>query len=164
MYSNYRGTTTLKILVSIAPNGAFTFISPCYPGFNTDKKIVQVVFVPQLVHGRHLLVDKGFLLDDILPQDVSYSIPTFADYKQFTVLQVVRNYNVAETRVHVERKIQRLKMYKIFSYVRTSQWKYISKLVRVCAALSDLGTPILKEMNDYFMCLRVAENKSFPDK
>ena len=41
-YSSYKGHTTYKFLVAIAPNGAILFVSDAYEGSISDKEIVRV--------------------------------------------------------------------------------------------------------------------------
>jgi len=41
LYSNYKGTTTLKGLVGVTPSGAVIFVSTLYSGSISDKHIGQ---------------------------------------------------------------------------------------------------------------------------
>jgi hypothetical protein len=59
---------TAKFLVGVSPNGVLVYISPAYPGSTTDKEIVAATgIVEQLNIGDNLMADKGFLIDDLLP-------------------------------------------------------------------------------------------------
>jgi hypothetical protein len=60
---------TAKFLIGTTPGGVIVFISPAYPGCTTDKEIVAATgIVDQLNTGDNLMADKGFLIDDMLPE------------------------------------------------------------------------------------------------
>ncbi|XP_038046731.1 uncharacterized protein LOC119720936 [Patiria miniata] len=68
LYSNYKGRTTLKSLIGVAPNGVITFASNLYGGSVSDKAItLDCGILDQLEEGDMILADKGFLIHDILP-------------------------------------------------------------------------------------------------
>ena len=49
------------------PSGPVTFISDCYEGSISDKKLVQVSgLLEKLEPGDEVMADKGFLIQDIL--------------------------------------------------------------------------------------------------
>ena len=77
-YSSYRGMNSFKVIVGVAPNAVITFVSRLYPGSISDKAIVeQSGLLNHLVPGDMVLADKGFLIQNILPNDVSLNIPPF---------------------------------------------------------------------------------------
>ena len=83
-YSFYRGMNSYKILVGVAPNGTITFVSDPYPGSTSDKAIVAHCGLVQKLHrGDLILADKGFLIEDLLPERVTVNIPPFL-HNQFT--------------------------------------------------------------------------------
>ena len=97
-YSSYRGMNSFKVIVGVAPNAVITFVSKLYPGSISDKAIVQQSgLLNHLVPGDMVLADKGFLIQDILPSDVSL--------------------NIARARIHVERANARLKDFKILTFI-----------------------------------------------
>ncbi|KAK0146330.1 THAP domain-containing protein 11 [Merluccius polli] len=109
LYSHYKGRTTLKVLIVVAPNGVITFASDLYGGSTSDKVITADCGVlQQLQPGDMVMADKGFTIRHILPQGVSLNIPTFLVNGQFTVQEVNHNRLVARVRIHVEHSIQRL--------------------------------------------------------
>ena len=77
-YSSYRGMNSFKVLIVVAPNAVIIFVSKLYPGSISDKAIVQKSgFLDQLSTGDLVLADKGFLIQDIVPNGVSVNIPPF---------------------------------------------------------------------------------------
>ena len=62
------GTYTVKFLIGIAPNGAVVFVSAGYPGNTSDKQItIASGVLDNLETGDGIMADKGFLIDDLLP-------------------------------------------------------------------------------------------------
>ena len=70
----------MKLLVGIAPNGAFTFISKLWSGSTSDRKIVQESgLIDLLEEGDHLMADRGFNIRDVLTRrGVKLNIPPFS--------------------------------------------------------------------------------------
>lgn len=144
-FSHYKQRNTFKALIGVAPNGAITFCSELYPGSTSDKQIVvHSHILDQMVGGDLVLADKGFLLHDILPQGVSVSIPPFLTTEQFTREQVAETTRIARARIHVERAIQRLKIYKILLFIPASYRPKATKIFQVCACLANFQTPIIQ--------------------
>ena len=64
------------MIVGVAPNGVVTYVSNLYPGSISDKAIVQQSgFLNLLTAGDMVLADKGFVIQDLVPNSVSVSIP-----------------------------------------------------------------------------------------
>ena len=69
----------------MAPNAIITFVSKLYPGSISDKAIAeQSGLLNHLVAGDMGLADKGFVIQDILPNDVSLNIPPVLNNAIFT--------------------------------------------------------------------------------
>lgn len=150
-YSSYKHKNTLKGLIGIAPNGCITYCSSLYPGSTSDKMIVKHsgildIFKP----GDLLLADKGFLLDDIVPQGVSVNIPPFLVNSQFTPAEVEKTKNIARARIHVERAIRRIKYYEILEFIPKSLFRYSTKVFQLCAGLTNFQNPLLKEVEKLY--------------
>lgn len=66
-YSHYKGSQTIKFLTAVSPAGLITFISQAYGGRASDKTIFeQSNIIKHFNSGRDaIMVDKGFLIDDI---------------------------------------------------------------------------------------------------
>lgn len=117
LYSGYKSHSTFKGLIGIAPHGPVTFISPLYEGSISDREILkQSGLVPLLKPSMAIMVDKGFLVEDLVPCKVH--IPAFLKKKtQLSGAEVRRTQSIARLRVHVERVIRRVKEHRLFSTV-----------------------------------------------
>ena len=63
-----------------------------------------------------VLADKGFLIQDIFPNDVSLNIPPFLNNGVFTESEAKKTKSIARARIHVERANARLKDFRIFNF------------------------------------------------
>ncbi|XP_026021776.1 uncharacterized protein LOC113021362 [Astatotilapia calliptera] len=147
LYSQYKGRTTLKALIGVAPNGVITFVSNLYGGSASDKAITADCGVLQhLQPGDMVIADKGFTIRDILPEGVSLNIPSFLTNGQFTQEEVNNNRKISCARIHVERSIQRLKLFSMLHHIPHQLKKNINKILKACVCLTNLQTPILHEI------------------
>ncbi|CAN8010969.1 unnamed protein product, partial [Ixodes pacificus] len=114
-FSNYKSRNTVKFLVAVAPNGAIIFTSECYLGSTSDREVVKdCAVLAQCTPGDLILADKGFAIFDLMPGGVSLNIPPFLrGRRQFTNDEVSYCKKIAGCRVHVERAIQRIKIYRV---------------------------------------------------
>ena len=114
-YSNYKHNLTAKFLIGVAPNGAITFVSDAFLGSTSDKVITdQSGIISHLKAGDLILADKGFLIHDLLPNNIYLNLPAFLSGKtQFTKNEAIFSRKIAGCRIHVERAIERLRNYKI---------------------------------------------------
>ena len=110
---------SFKVIVGVAPNAVITFVSKLYPGSISDKAILvqQSGRLNHLVAGDMVLADKGFLIQDILPNDVSLNIPPFLNNGVFTESEAKKTKSIARARIHVERANARLKDFKILTFI-----------------------------------------------
>jgi len=76
-FSSYKNKNTVKVLVGITPSGVISFVSECYEGSISDKKLVEVSgLLDKLDTGDEIMADKGFLIQDILaPIGVRLNVP-----------------------------------------------------------------------------------------
>ena len=64
------------------------------------------------------MADRGFDIQDILPEGVGLNIPPFkGERKQLTALEVEKTISIASVRIHVEREIRKIKNYHILDGV-----------------------------------------------
>ena len=146
MYSNYKGRTTLKGLIGVCPSGQITFVSNLFEGSISDKAITRESgILPLLEPGDEVMVDKGFLITDLLPVNVGLVIPAFLRQKgQLTQEEVTSTQKIARLRIHVERAIGRIKQYHIFDGVLPlTLLGTINQLWYVCAMLTNFQGPLL---------------------
>jgi len=78
-YSSYKGHTTYKFLVGVAPNGSIVYLSDVYEGSISDKEIVKRSgFLDHLHPGDVVMADRGFNIEDLLmPRKSKLIIPPF---------------------------------------------------------------------------------------
>ena len=111
-YSSYKGHTTYKFLVAIAPNGAILFVSDAYEGSISDKEKVRVSgFLDFLNPGDVVMADRGFLIKELLNErHVKLIIPPFwRSRHRFTPQEEALTKDIAKHRIHVERSMERMK-------------------------------------------------------
>ncbi|XP_027058416.1 uncharacterized protein LOC113685138 [Pocillopora damicornis] len=109
-YSSYRGMNSFKVIIGVTPNAVITYFSNLYPGSISDKAIVQQsCLVNHFSGGDMILADKGFLIQDILPNGVSFNIPPFLNSGTFTESEAKATKAVGKCHIHGERANARLK-------------------------------------------------------
>ena len=145
-YSHYKGTTTLKGLIGVCPSGEVTFVSNLYQGSISDKEITKQSGILSLLEpGDEVMVDKGFLINDLLsPINVALVIPPFLSQRgQFTKEEVTTTQKIARLRIHIERAIGRIKQYHIFNgIIPLTLLGTINQLWYVCAMLTNFQGPL----------------------
>lgn len=116
---NYKHHNTYKVLVAVAPIGNVTFVSDLWGDSVSDKEITkQSGLIDMLESGDNVMVDRGFEIQDILPNDITLNIPPFKRDKQHLTPEAVeKTMNIASVRIHVERAIGRIKNYHILDGV-----------------------------------------------
>lgn len=92
-----------------------------------------------------VMVDKGFLIDDICkPKEITVIRPPFLrNQKQFNKEDALLSKKIAKARVHIERINQRLKTFKIFCH--TFPWSHIhlsSDIMTIIGGLCNISPPI----------------------
>ncbi|KAJ8281095.1 hypothetical protein GJAV_G00063440 [Gymnothorax javanicus] len=148
-YSHYYGQNTIKFLVAIALCDLIMFISPAYGGRCSDKFITaNSGFLEYLRPGDEVMADRGFVIQDLLlERRVKLVLPAFTKRgMQLSEEDTTNTRRIANVRVHVERVIRRLKNFRIISQmVPISLAPKLDKILRVCAALSNLRGDIIHD-------------------
>lgn len=153
-YSNYKSHTTLKALVACGPSGCISFVSQLAGGAMTDKQIVQKSMLMEKIKvsasltDRNLVVlaDRGFNLNDVLPDNISIRYPPFRRGKtQFSANEAKATKVIAHARIHIERVIGRIKEFRIFqSPVPLDFVDVIDHIFTICSAVVNLNPEIVK--------------------
>jgi len=124
MFSSYKNRTTSKALVGISPDGTVTFVSVLFAGSTSDRHtVIDRGILSKLVPGDSIMADKGFNIEDLLPDSVTLNIPPFKDTPQFTEEQVKNTFEIAMARIHIERAICRIKRFQILNFIPESPMK-----------------------------------------
>ena len=119
MFSNYKNTQTGKALIGISPHGMGLLFSDIYPGSISDSEITEKSGVLQFVEESHeIMSDRGFAIQDMCAiKGVFLNRPKQKDADQFSQSEVQRNFDIASTRIHVERFIGRVRDWTILNKV-----------------------------------------------
>ncbi|KAM7314204.1 uncharacterized protein LOC115309966 [Ixodes scapularis] len=156
-YSRYKHHNTVKVLITVSPSGAVTFISRAWGGRVSDKELTLKSGLLNIVReGDVYLVDRGFRCQEMFAaKGATLLIPAFTKgKKQLSGAEVTLSRKLSRARIHVERAIRRLKVFRIFqtvlpiSFVKKSDdvaMCTIDKALIVCAALTNLQLPLLKK-------------------
>ncbi|XP_037551174.1 uncharacterized protein LOC119427608 [Nematolebias whitei] len=146
VFSSYKSHCTLKGLIGIAPHGAVTFISGLYAGSISDKQITRESgLITLLKPGMAVMVDRGFLIDDIVPCKV-YRPAFLSGRSQMSAEDVRETQDIARLRVHVERLIRRVKEHKLLdSEIPLGVFGIINQLFTVACLLTNYENgPLVK--------------------
>ncbi|XP_077494400.1 uncharacterized protein LOC144105074 [Amblyomma americanum] len=148
LYSHYKGGYTLKFLVGITPCGAVCFCSKAYGGRCSDSFItVDSGFLDLVQPGDVVMADKGFPgikagLEEV--RAVLVMPPFLQGQDQFSESEVHETYQIAQVRIHVERIIQRIKMFNILNTrIPTELIAVMSDVFHVCCVLANLQPAII---------------------
>lgn len=145
-YSHYKRTYTAKVLVSETPGGLISYISPAYGGKASDTYITKQCSILDkcIPHVDSVMVDKGFLIGELCKEkNIKMIRPPFLMEKQLTAEEARRNQSIASARVHVERAIQRMKLYRILkNRFDLDLVPYIDCIFKVIAGTVNLSKPL----------------------
>lgn len=147
-FSSYKNTNTAKALVGISPAGGISFVSDIYGGNISDKEITKQCGILELLDpGDLILADRGFTIEDIVkPYGVKVNIPPFTDGRsQLEPEEVVVGRRIANTRIHVERAMGRIKEFKILSRIHAMHLvPRLNEIFFVCAMLANFNDQLIK--------------------
>lgn len=148
-YSHYKGTHTMKFLIGITPSGLISYISPAYGGRATDKSIFNnEKLVEKLDPNDAVMVDKGVLIEKECEEHLIKLIrpPFMSKREQLSKNDAIITADIARARIHVERAIQRIKIFKILSdQINWYMIPYIDDIMTIIAATVNMSRPILAD-------------------
>ena len=133
-------------MVGMSPHGALTFVSTLFEGSMSDKQVFRQSGITSLLTPEMaVMVDKGFLVDDLVPGTVHR--PAFVTQRaQMPEEDVLQTQSIARLRVHVERLIRRVKENKLFdTTIPLSITGSINQIFTVACLLSNFQNgPLVK--------------------
>ena len=94
-----------------------------------------------------ILADKGF--PDIRTtinqkgKKIIVVMPPFLSNPEFTKEETETSYSIAHVRIHIERIMQRIKLFHILNKMPRNLFPYIDEIVHVCCVLVNLQPPII---------------------
>lgn len=146
-FSDYKSANTMKFLIGISCMGGLSYISEGYEGSISDRSLVEKSgFLDLLDSGDAIMADKGFDNEDKCDErGIELLIPSFRRSRNyFTARELMWSRVIAESRVHVETYIGKLKNYRLIRYViPTSMLAVASDIVKVCAMLVNFEYPFI---------------------
>lgn len=151
-YSHYKGNHTIKSMIGISPDGLICFLSNVYGGRASDKIIFnESDILNKCIEGDAIMVDKGFLIDaECAEKGIKlHRHPFLGKQKQLSVEDGFQNSEIARARVHVERAIQRIKIFKIFP--TKVPWIYLQKIdniMTIICGIVNITKPIISDKKD----------------
>lgn len=147
-FSSYKGTSTFKCLLGIAPHGAVTFVSSLYTGSMSDVEITKLSGLLDLLEpGDDVMADKGFTLKKVLEEkQVTLNIPDFlSSKKQFSKSEIENTEQIARLRIHIERMNRRIKENHLFDTpIPLSLTGSVNQLWAVACIMANFNGPLVK--------------------
>jgi hypothetical protein len=127
-----------------------TYISQAYGGRTTDGHITSVSALYDLLeHGDSVMADKGFpeITASLLERHALIVMPPFrqSSGRQFTEVENRECYNVASVRIHVERAIQRMKLFDILKDMENSLLPQVDMILVSIAYICNNFRPLINE-------------------
>ncbi|XP_065068969.1 uncharacterized protein LOC135694198 [Rhopilema esculentum] len=147
LWSDYKHHCTVKFLVAITPNGAISWVSPCFGGRTTDLYIVRYSgFLDLLEPYDTVIADRGFKIkSDLLMKRCFLAIPpSAARGTQMTQSERTTN-RVANVWIFVEKAIARVKWFHILKReMSLLEMPLVDDIVVTCCALVNLLPPLVE--------------------
>ncbi|XP_077486820.1 uncharacterized protein LOC144098175 [Amblyomma americanum] len=147
-YSTYKTSNTFKGLIDVSPNGLVNFESELYTGSISDREAVLKSGFLNLKFDKNdsVMADKGFLIDDLLAsKNVKLNIPPFLHRNALSEQQIRETKEIASLRIHVERRIRKVKSFHIFDRpIPLTLAPIINQICTVAAILTDFQSPLSK--------------------
>ena len=141
MFSNYKNTVTGKALIGISPHGMGLLFSDIYPGSISDSEITEKSGVINYVEQEHeIMSDRGFSIQEYCTvKGITLNRPKQKENDQFDQSDVAANFDIAATRIHVERFIGRVRDWAILNAVwplnqmdlLSSTWQMLCQIVNI---------------------------------
>ena len=154
-YSHYKSGYRIKFVIGCAPSGLVTFVSGGYGGRATDVQITAASDLFKLLeNGDIVLADKEFpnieskLLEN--GKNVLIVMPPFVENNQLSAEQRENQRKIARVRIHIERIMQRIRLYRIVDHFTVKMFPHVDNIVFMCCVLVNMQPPILKDDNDDF--------------
>ena len=144
-WSTYKNPNTFKFLIGITPNGVPSYISDVYGGRISDKELVKHYGLCSLQEeGDSIMADRGFLIEDLLPKNVSLNMPPFLkEREQLELIEIVETRRMASVRIQVARALERIYNFQIISFLPASLCPFGAQIVFVCSFLTVFMEPLL---------------------
>ena len=145
-FSSYKNHNTFKALIGISPSGAVVFVSDLFGGNISDKQLTaQSGLLDCLEEGDSVMADRGFNIADLLEgKNVTLNIPPRLSDSQLSESDRVVTRRIASVRVHVERAIGRIKLFRILESIPNSMHNMANQIFFVCSLLTNFQPTLVE--------------------
>ena len=148
-FSSYKNCNTAKALVGISPSGAISFVSELYGGNISDTEITKQCGIVELMEpGDMIMADRGFLIEDLAKiHGINVNVPPFTGGRgQLEPTEVIAGRRIANTRIHIERAIGRIKEFKILTKIQAHHIiPYLNEIFYICAMLTNFKAQLISK-------------------
>ncbi len=146
-WSEYKSHNTGKVLIALSPVGYPRFVSDVSPGsISDDEKTAERGILSLARRNRRWLADKGWQTDGDKFGLIIQTPDRLEGKSQFSETEDMLNRKISRVRIHVERLIRRIKVFRMFkSVVPISYVNSVSKIFKVCAKLTAFLPPIIED-------------------
>ena len=152
-YSHYKKGVTGILLLGITPGGCICLKSKVAGGRKSDSQMTIESGLIDLLEDEDLvLADKGFpeirRTINEKGKKVTLVMPPFLTNKsEFSKEETEETYKISRVRIHVERIIQRLRIYRILDKIPEYLFSSIDDIVHICCVLVNLQPPIFADQS-----------------
>lgn len=149
-YSHYKHGFTAKVLFGITPAGLISYKFPASGGRKSDSQLTNESHIVDLLENDDVvLADKGFpeiqtTLDESGKRIRLVMSPFLENHGEFTEQEAGQTCNIARVRIHVERIMQRSRLYNILNKIPEHLFVHLDDIIHMCCVLVNLQPPILK--------------------
>lgn len=154
MYSSYESKYIAKVLVCETPGGHISYVSPAYCGRVSDTFVTKEsdLLGRCLPYIYSVMVDKGFLINELCLEHRIKLVrsPSLHNKQKLNRQEATKNQDIADARVHVERAIQRMKLFKILrDSFSIDLLLYIDDIIQIIAGLVNVSKSLFS--NEKFL-------------
>lgn len=151
-WSNYKHCNTIKYLIGSTPDGYISFVSEGYGGRISDINLVeQSGFLEAVPDNCTIIADRGFkhLESHLAQKNVTVlRPPSVLKDTKMTKSEVMESKIIASLRIHIERVIRRVRLFKLLkphSVVNNKLVNVLDDAVIIACGLINLQAPIIKK-------------------
>ncbi|XP_044731816.1 uncharacterized protein LOC123294746 [Chrysoperla carnea] len=140
-YSHYKKDFTAKVLIGITPAGFICLKSKVAGRRKSDSQMtIESGLLDLLEDGDIVLADKGFpeikTVIDASGKKLKMVMPPFLEKKsEFTIQETQETYSIAKVRIHVERIMQRLRLYQVLNKFPENVFHCVDDIIHICCVL-----------------------------
>lgn len=151
-WSQYKNANTLKYLLATTPDGYICFVSAGFGGRTSDANIVESSgFLDVLPPNCTVLADRGFKHIDTILNKKNIKLlrpPSVSKDTKMSKQEAIKSKVIASLRIHVERVIRRVRLFKFLkphSVINNKLIQHTDEVIIVACGLINLQNPIIKD-------------------